>query len=260
MRKLPLISSSFLGLALCLSACFGTDDGMMGDEETTNGGDGDGDSGDGDGDSGDGDGDSGDGDGDSGDCYEQPPECQQFVNCIGALAPDQRAIVEEDYGANGSCWCGTEQDAQGCYATCLSQLEMALQSSPTEKHCHESWCELEDLDPEQPYGPVVNGSCSDYISEQGEPISQVAINGPAGVAGHFCSPKCSGLANYCPEHSQTSAPGTCYLVLGMDNHCITRCYVDSTIVGGTQCQCGATCRPQGNPDGEGNMRGICTFD
>src|SRR5262245_27179476 len=114
MRNFSLIPLTLIGLALSLSltACPGGDssaDTMAAD--TT--GDGDGDSGDGDGDSGDGDGDSGDGD-----CYMQPAECAQFVRCIGALAPGQLETVDMQYGAMGSCWCGTEQEAQGCYNTC----------------------------------------------------------------------------------------------------------------------------------------------
>ena len=69
-----------------------------------------------------------------------------------------------------------------------------------------------------------------------------------------------GLGNFCPNHDQTTAVGTCYIVLGDTNYCISRCYVDSEVIGGTQCQCGATCQPYGGPDGEGNMRGLCTFE
>jgi hypothetical protein len=263
MRNSPLMIFTFLGLALGLtvSACDGGDDesaDTMVDGETA--GDGDGDSGDGD--PGDGDGDTGDGDGDptGSECYPQPAECAQFVRCIGALVPSQLEGVESEYGADGACWCGTEAKAQGCYATCLSEIEKALVSNPTEAQCHESVCGIEELDPDQPYGPIANGTCTPYISEQGEPIEQVPFMSPLGLPGGFCAPQCSGLANYCPESSQTSAQGTCYLVSGPDSYCVSRCYIDSEIVGGTQCQCGATCQPQGAPDGEGNMRGLCTFE
>jgi hypothetical protein len=247
---------TFLGLALSLTvaACDGGSDDAADAStgETSNG--------DGDGDPGDGDGDPGDGDGDTGGCFNQPPECEQFVRCIGALVPSQFDAVEAMYGDGGSCWCGTEQAAQGCYATCVSEIQKALISSPTESQCHSSVCGIEDLDLEQPYGPIMNGSCSPYISAQGDEIPQMPFMSPFGVPGGFCAPKCSGLANYCPESSQTSAQGTCYIASGMDSYCISRCWVDSTIVGGTQCQCGATCQPQGGPDGENNLRGICTFE
>jgi hypothetical protein len=253
MRNPPLMTLTFLGLALSLSvaACDDKDD-----ADTM--GDGDSETGDGDGDTGDGD--PGDGDGDTGECYNQPPECEVFVRCIGALVPSQLEGVEQMYGAEGSCWCGTEDAAQGCYATCLSEVAKALESSPTESQCHDSVCGIEDLDPDQPYGPIMGGACTPYISEQGEPIDQVPFMNPIGVPGGVCAPGCSGLANYCPESTQTSAQGTCYLQSGQELYCVSRCYVDSTLVGGTQCQCGATCQPQGSADGEGNLRGICTFE
>jgi hypothetical protein len=71
---------------------------------------------------------------------------------------------------------------------------------------------------------------------------------------------CMGLSNICPHHTQTTAIGTCHLSVGQDNYCVSRCVVDSNIFGGAQCQCGATCQPEGAPDGEGNLRGICTFE
>jgi hypothetical protein len=262
MRNSPLMKFTFLGLfgmalSLTMAACPAGDDAdTMLDGETTNG-DGDGDTGDGDGD-----GDTGDGDGDptGGECFNQPPECARFVSCIGGVAPSQLETVEAMFGEGGSCWCGTEDAAQDCYDVCVEQVDNALASYPTVKECHESYCNLEDLDPTQPFGPIANGACTPYTSEQGEPIDQVPFMNPVGVPGGFCAPKCSGLANYCPESSQTSAQGTCYLQQGADLYCISRCYVDSEVVGGTQCQCGATCQPSGGADGEGNLRGICTFE
>jgi hypothetical protein len=262
MRHFPLMTFTFLGLALSLSVAACQDDTgmdtMATSAETTNG-DGDGDSGDGDGDSGDGDGDADTND--TGECVtEQPPICEQFVRCIGALVPDQLPTVEEQYGVDGSCWCGTVDEANECFATCTEQVDNAIMSNPTEQQCHESVCGIEELDPNEPYGPIVNGACAPYMGEGGDMLPQDPIMSPFGVPGGFCAPPCSGLANYCPESAQTSAQGTCYLQLGMTLYCISRCYVDPTVVGGTQCQCGATCQPQGGADGEGNLRGICTFE
>jgi hypothetical protein len=263
MRNSPLMTLNFLalGLALSLTATACGDDGemeTMATGETTENGDGDGDSGDGDGD-----GDTmGDGDGDtSSECFNQPPICDRFIRCIGALVPSQLATVEEQFGPMGSCWCGaTEDEAQACYETCVEQIDNALATEPTEQACHEEVCGIEELDPDQPYGPIENGACAPYLSEQGEPIEQTPFMGPLGLPGGFCAPACSGLANYCPESSQTSAQGTCYLQAGGELYCVSYCYVDSEVVGGHQCQCGATCQPYGGPDGEGNMRGICTFE
>lgn len=179
-------------------------------------------------------------------CFEAPPECLRFVECIAALIPSQADVIEQVYGESGACWCGTEGEAQECFTTCIEQLDTALDSFPTEPACHEQSCSLDELDPEQPYGPVVDGQCP----EGSEPL----IN-PLGVPGSVCSQLC-GIGG-CLEHSQTSAVATCYVP---DNWCVTRCWVDPRVVGGNQCQCGARCQPHGAPDSEGNMRGICTFE
>ena len=44
------------------------------------------------------------------------------------------------------------------------------------------------------------------------------------------------------------------------NYCASRCYVDPEFHGGHQCACGATCQPHGSQDGEGQLRGLCTFE
>jgi hypothetical protein len=255
MRRFPLNSITFLGLAMSfgLVACPSDsgDEGMADGTEAeaeAEVGDGDGDE------NGDGDPTSGDGDGDPG-CYPAPDECLRFINCIGALAPDQLPTVEEQFGEGGACWCSGDAMAQECYATCVMQLETAIMNSPTVAECHENYCTLDELDPAQPYGPITNGSCPDW---NGQP--QMPIQGPFGIAGGFCSPACSGLAMSCPEHTQTAADGTCYIIIGDESYCVSQCWVDPTIVGGTQCQCGATCQPYGGPDGEGNLRGICTYE
>jgi hypothetical protein len=260
MRKFPLISITFLGLALSfgLVACGDSGDDGMADGTDTNNGDGD-QTGDGDGDQtgdGDGDGDPGDGDGEPF-CYEAPEECLRFIECIGEIVPSQKEMVASDYGEGGSCWCSGEPKAQECYSTCIAQLDAAIDNFPTESACHPKSCKLEDLDPSQPYGPVVNGSCPTWNGNQ-----QIPLNSPFGIPGSVCSPPCSGIAQTCHNHNQTVAQGTCYLTVGGTNYCVSRCYVNSVDIfpSGTQCQCGATCQPQGGADAEGNLRGICTFE
>ncbi|MFO7565167.1 MAG: hypothetical protein R6X02_21155, partial [Enhygromyxa sp.] len=191
-------------------------------------------------------------------CWDAPQRCLDFVTCAGAIIPDQLSAIEAQFGEGGSCWCGTtEAEAQACYQTCVQQLNQAILDNPTEPLCHGQYCPIEELDLEQPYGPVIDGACPDH---RGSP--QLPVTNPLGLPGSVCAPKCSGLANYCVDHTQTIAQGTCFLSVGEDNYCVSRCWVDPYHLGrtGTQCQCGARCQPQGPPDGEGNLRGICTFE
>ena len=198
----------------------------------------------------------GDGDGDSGDgdCFEAPDPCLTFVNCIAALVPSQAELVADQYGEDGSCWCGTDQEAMDCYSTCITELDNALTTNPTEPACHESSCTLAELDPTQPYGPIQAGNCPDHAGQPQQPFMNLL-----GLPGGYCAPPCTDIGD-CPDHPQTSAPGTCYTELENQTYCALRCYVDSTWLGGNQCQCGARCQPEGGQDGEGNLRGICTFE
>ncbi len=227
-------------------------------DETDDGeppGDGDGDlpgDGDGDGDPpGDGD---GDGDGDPACEFPAPEECLRLVECIGAVFPDQQDLIEAEYGEDGSCWCETAEQAAACFATCVEQLETANQQFPTVVECHEFSCTLAQLDPNEPYGPPRNGSCPSW---NGSP--QLALQNPLGLNGDVCASPCMGISQSCPDHAQTSAAGTCYLSAGNQDYCVSRCWVDPTLFASPQCQCGATCQPHGGFDGEGNLRGACTF-
>jgi len=191
--------------------------------------------------------------------HEVPEDCLRFVECIGAIVPDQRASTEAKYGANGSCWCGSNEEAIACFKTCIDEVDKAREAHPTVQACHKSSCTLDELDQTQPYGPIQAGSCPAWNPGGGVSYPQAPVTDPFGVVGSYCAPPCSGVTNACPQHPQTSASGTCSLLVGGSEHCSLRCYVDSTIIGGTQCHCGATCKPHGGPDGEGNQRGTCLF-
>lgn len=193
-----------------------------------------------------------------GDCYEAPEPCLNFVACAGAIAPDQAELIAAEFGEQGSCWCDTtEEAALACYEICLNELDKAVEANPTEPLCHGQYCELEELNTDEFYGPVEGGACPTI---NGAP--QYALQNPFGLPGSVCVPACGGLSNLCPDHTQTTAEGTCYLSQGDQNLCVPRCWVDPFHLGetGTQCQCGARCQPHGAPDGEGNQRGICTFE
>lgn len=183
-------------------------------------------------------------------CFETPPECERFLECFRAVAPEQPE-PELD------CLCGTEAEAAACKQACIDGLEQAIEARPTEPACHESSCGLGELDPDAPYGPVIDGACPLYGPSGSW---QIPVIQPLGLPGHFCAPIHGGIANYCPDPPQTTAEGIGYLWVAPHSLCVSRCWVDPTLYGGNQCQCGARCQPHGNPDGEGNLRGICTFE
>jgi hypothetical protein len=239
------LASAVCALALSSLACAAPGGDVVTSTTSSESGDGDGD---GDGDA------SGDGDGEPV-CGPVPEECQRFLACLEAILPSSVERAEAMFGVGGSCWCDTTPVAvDDCVETCLDQLDTAVAQYPTEPACHESSCTLGQLDPAQPYGPVVDGQCPDYAG-----VAQLPLENPAELEGTTCAPPCNGLLGWCPDHTQSSAQGTCYLTVDGADYCVNRCYVDPTHVGGTQCQCGAICQPDGSVDSEGIMRGVCLF-
>lgn len=189
-------------------------------------------------------------------CVVQPDACAQFVRCITTIDPSQAEVLEARYGESGSCWCGPEADPEGCTSLCVDETNAAIEQYPHEGRCYPEACDLEELDPEQPYGPVVDGECPEYSSF----FQQTPFVNPFGLPGSFCAPLHGGIADYCPPHSQTTAKGAGYIGMGSSSYCALRCYLDPIMLGGAQCPCGARCQPHGSPDGEGNLRGLCTFE
>ena len=195
----------------------------------------------------------GDGDGDG--CRDVPEECKRFVECAAVVMPSQAEFIADTYAEQGSCWCGTTFDeAQVCAEACRTQLAAAIEEEPTVRECHGRWCPIDELDEALGYGPSDNGVCPDY-----EGVPQVLMD-LSDFPGSYCAPPCVGSSATCPDHAQTSAQGICVLFGGPQDLCGLRCFIDPFVVEGSQCQCGAICRPSGPPDGEGNLRGICTFD
>jgi hypothetical protein len=179
-------------------------------------------------------------------CFTQPEECQRMIECLDVILPGQPL---EDFAVDGSCWCdSTQENAMGCYTFCLDQLDAAVTQNPTVGECHGRYCPVEELNTEEPYGP---GPCN---------ANETDLSGLP-LAGHYCAPDCGGVSQTCPEHTQTIAQGTCMWTGNPSNLCALRCYVDPYVFpSGTQCQCGATCKPYGGADGDGNARGVCTYD
>ena len=194
---------------------------------------------------------SGSGSDEAGCATPQSEVCAELLVCLGAAIPDQVDAATAQFGADGPCWCGDQQVADICTQSCTDQLEATHAAFPDVPACgEEPPC---SLDPSAPYGPPSNGVCPDYMG-----MPQMPFVDPFGLSGSYCAPACQGIAESCPPQGQTSAEGTCF-INGNPSLCALRCYVDPEVVGGEQCQCGATCVPDGTTDGEGHQRGLCLF-
>jgi len=78
---------------------------------------------------------------------EQPgPEatCEQYVRCVAATNPGGLGIIEEQYGADGTCWKNTPELCDGACLTGLLQSRTAFPNEPAcpkcvaDRHCTEA--------------------------------------------------------------------------------------------------------------------------
>jgi hypothetical protein len=185
-------------------------------------------------------------------CFPQSAECAQMIECLDVLVPDADL---DDFNPEGACWCGSEAEASACHELCVEQLALAVEQHPTLGACHGRACPLDELDTTVPYRPW---PCTGQheLEFPSDPAD-------APVPGSYCAPICGTgfAAGDCPDHPQTVAEGTCFWIAGDVELCALRCFVDPFLyASGSQCQCGATCQPYGGNDGDGNARGICTFE
>lgn len=185
----------------------------------------------------------------AGECQLPLPVCTVVLDCVEVVAPDALAELEAQFGESSDCWCSGDGAAAACAQACQELLGGIVTTEPA---CQLDSCPLEELDPRQPYGPVVDGVCPDYNNGPQQPF----IN-PLGLPGSFCAPIHGGITDYCPDHEQTVAKGEGYLI-GPDNnsYCALLCTLDHQVGDGPQCPCGARCQPVGSQEG----KGICTWE
>lgn len=62
-------------------------------------------------------------------------QCELYLDCLAVVAPGQLPGAQEGFGSGGTCWQGSEQDAEQCLAACASALAMYHDSHPDEPKC-----------------------------------------------------------------------------------------------------------------------------
>lgn len=55
-----------------------------------------------------------------------PASCEQY---LALLSEERKQALETQYGAGGSCWTGTRQQAQECDSTCGREVNQIIRSS-----------------------------------------------------------------------------------------------------------------------------------
>lgn len=61
--------------------------------------------------------------------------CERYLACIAAVSPGGLPEAQMGFGENGSCWQGSESEAQLCLDACQAGLEMFNQQFPEEAAC-----------------------------------------------------------------------------------------------------------------------------
>lgn len=62
-------------------------------------------------------------------------DCDQYVECIGAVSPETLDEAEMAYGPGGTCWQSTPELAQSCIDACAAGLETFALVYPDEPKC-----------------------------------------------------------------------------------------------------------------------------
>ncbi|PCC72804.1 hypothetical protein SAMN02745121_01922 [Nannocystis exedens] len=61
--------------------------------------------------------------------------CDRYLACISAAAPGELPAAQMGFGQNGTCWQGSENDAQLCLDACEAGLETFNEAFPDEPKC-----------------------------------------------------------------------------------------------------------------------------
>ena len=61
--------------------------------------------------------------------------CERYLACISVVAPGELPTAQMGFGSNGTCWEGSESDAQLCLDACMAGLEDFNEVFPEEKKC-----------------------------------------------------------------------------------------------------------------------------
>lgn len=67
--------------------------------------------------------------------WEQTSSCEDYLDCLEAVAPAEAEEAEEAYGNDGSCWGDDDDVAQACDQACEDLLAGLLDDNPEEPAC-----------------------------------------------------------------------------------------------------------------------------
>lgn len=61
--------------------------------------------------------------------------CDRYLACVAVVAPGELPAAQMGFGSKGSCWQGSEDEAELCLEACASGLETFNEAFPDEEKC-----------------------------------------------------------------------------------------------------------------------------
>lgn len=122
-------------------------------------------------------------------------DCDQYIECIGAVSPESLDEAEMAYGPGGSCWQSTPELAQSCLDACTAGLQTFALVYPDEPKCGGTPGSTTTVDPSgdptgDPGGDPSSDPSSDPTITSSDPTftSDVTFTSdPSGDTGSFVS-------------------------------------------------------------------------
>ncbi len=70
-----------------------------------------------------------------GESFEQTDNCEDYLDCVAAVSPDEYDDAADRYGADGSCWDDDADEAEACDEACDDLLNALGDDYPDEEAC-----------------------------------------------------------------------------------------------------------------------------
>ncbi len=67
--------------------------------------------------------------------FSQTDNCEDYLDCVAAVSPDEYDDAADRYGADGSCWDDAAEEAEACDEACEDLLNALGDDYPDEEAC-----------------------------------------------------------------------------------------------------------------------------
>lgn len=155
--------------------------------------------------------------------------CERYLACIAVASPASLPSAQQGFGEDGTCWQGSDAEAQQCIDACQAGLEELHMASPNEPAC--ALCQG-DEDCEGG-ATCMNGECRIGVCGNGVVDSDEVCDAPS-----YCDDDCKGPSECSPQNGAGCSEGD-VCVFEFDS---PSCMPDDVDLPSGGEQCDGTCR------------------